>query len=108
MLQRLTVLILLISGFISCTTFTAKSPPIEFKDRQTLVFTGKGAAAGIMLDSVMGGVGVAIGIAIDEGIAKDIAKSIYEINPDYDFLKVGSDVLQANKGISASQNRLLK
>jgi hypothetical protein len=35
-------------------------------------FEGKGAAAGVMMSSSMGPMGVAIGAAIDEGIAKDI------------------------------------
>lgn len=52
--------------------------PVEVKtgERTNLSFTGKGAAAGIMMDAYMGGVGVAIGIAIDEGIAKDIATNL--------------------------------
>ncbi len=52
--------------------------PVEIKtgDRTTLAFTGKGAAAGIMMDAYLGGAGVAIGIAIDEGIAKDIATNL--------------------------------
>ncbi len=59
--------------------------PVEYSDRQTLAFEGRGAAAGIMLDSLLGGTGVAIGIAIDEGIAKDIANNIQSAEPDYSF-----------------------
>ena len=48
------------------------TPQIVYGDKSTLSFSGKGAAAGMMMDAYMGGAGVAIGIAIDEGIAKDI------------------------------------
>jgi len=57
---------------------------ISFDEKPSLSFTGRGAAAGIMLDSVMVG-GAAIGIAIDQGIAKDISNNILKQNPSFDF-----------------------
>jgi hypothetical protein len=45
---------------------------VEFADPQRLRFHGKGGAAGMMMSSSMGPMGIAIGVAIDEGIAKDI------------------------------------
>lgn len=101
------ILVIYLCICTSCASYTKQKVEIKFSDRQTLAFTGKGAAAGIMLDSVMGGVGVAIGIAIDEGIAKDIAKSIYAVNPDYDFLQVVDRELYKSTKIEASQKRFL-
>lgn len=45
---------------------------LVFDDPARVRFQGKGAAAGMMMSSSMGPMGVAIGVAIDEGIAKDI------------------------------------
>lgn len=58
---------------------------MSFGERETLYFTGRGGAAGIMMDAYLGGAGVAIGIAIDEGIAKDIAVAIQKENPRFDI-----------------------
>lgn len=49
---------------------------ITFAQPQHLHFSGRGAAAGVMLTSAMGPMGVAIGAAIDEGIAKDIQAAL--------------------------------
>jgi hypothetical protein len=62
--------------FSGCATKKSQSLQVVTGDRSTLAFTGKGAAAGIMMDAFLGGAGVAIGIAIDEGIAKDIANNL--------------------------------
>ncbi len=69
-------ILLLIFFLTACVTQPSPKILVSLSDNQTLDFTGKGAAAGIMLDSVMGGAGIAIGIAIDKGIAKDIAKNL--------------------------------
>lgn len=61
---------------LSCATKPQVPVQVKIGDRSNLAFTGKGAAAGMMMDAYMGGVGVAIGIAIDEGIAKDIATNL--------------------------------
>jgi hypothetical protein len=45
---------------------------VVIDDPQRLRFQGKGAAAGMMMSSSMGPMGIAIGVAIDEGIAKDL------------------------------------
>jgi hypothetical protein len=88
------ILLLLVSCLtISCAHTRAPSVPVEYGDRQTLYFTGKGAAAGMMMDSLLGGTGVAIGIAIDEGIAKDIAVAIQKANPEFDIRKLVQDNL---------------
>jgi len=60
---------------------------IQIQGKQSLSFTGRGAAAGAMLDSLMPG-GIAIGIAIDEGIAKDFYKSILDYQPDFSIQKL--------------------
>ncbi len=56
----------------ACTHSRVQPVDVSFGARETLYFTGRGAAAGIMMDAYLGGAGVAIGIAIDEGIAKDM------------------------------------
>lgn len=45
---------------------------VNSQESSAIRFEGKGAAAGVMMSSSMGPMGVAIGVAIDEGIAKDI------------------------------------
>lgn len=70
--------------------------PVELGDRSSLFFTGKGGAAGIMMDAFMGGAGVAIGIAIDEGIAKDIHLAIQKENPQFDIKMYVESVLEKN------------
>jgi hypothetical protein len=45
---------------MSCAPFSTTKLEIQYNDRQTLAFTGKGAAAGIMLDSILGRAGIAI------------------------------------------------
>lgn len=91
--MRIILLLLVSCLIISCAHTPAPSIPVEFGDRQTLFFTGKGAAAGIMMDSLLGGVGVAIGIAIDEGIAKDISAAIQKANPEFDIRKLVQEQL---------------
>lgn len=82
--MRVVLLLLSICLVTACAHRPARTVSIEYGDRQTLFFTGKGAAAGMMMDAFMGGAGVAIGIAIDEGIAKDIAAAIQKTNPEFD------------------------
>lgn len=78
--------LLVLSCFVLSCTHTQKQPiPVSFGDRDALFFTGKGAAAGIMMDAFLNGAGVAIGIAIDEGIAKDISAAIQKANPQFDI-----------------------
>lgn len=101
------VVFLLMTLSLSCSVFKGRIIGVQYDDRQTLAFTGKGLAAGIMLDSVLGGAGIAIGIAIDEGIAKDIAKSIYTSNPEHDFLVDVKRGIQQSKEITIKDKRLL-
>ena len=65
-----------LSFLLTGCTFTKKEEPtniqISIKEPERLRFSGKGAAAGVMMSSSMGAMGIAIGVAIDEGIAKDI------------------------------------
>lgn len=58
----------------ACTSLPLKETPYAVKlvDLPLIHFEGKGAAAGVMMSSSMGPMGIAIGVAIDEGIAKDI------------------------------------
>lgn len=78
----------------SCTK--TRTPPVEvtYGERQSLYFTGRGSAAGIMMDSVLGGAGIAIGIAIDEGIAKDISAAILSSNPEFTMDGLVKDALK--------------
>ena len=69
----------------SCATHQQRTVAVSYAERETIAFTGKGAGAGIMIDSLLGGAGVAIGIAIDEGIAKQIRENIYQSNEKYNF-----------------------
>jgi hypothetical protein len=78
----LTLVVLL--SLSACTSLSSR-PQITYLDRDSLNFTGRGSAAGVMLDSVMNGAGIAIGIAIDQGIAKDISNNILRNNPRFDF-----------------------
>jgi hypothetical protein len=82
-----TLLFLLTACLTSCTTLRYRNIPVTYSDRETLAFTGKGAGAGIMLDSLLGGTGVAIGIAIDEGIAKQIRENIEQSDSSYNYAK---------------------
>lgn len=84
-MTRFISLLLLCYLVIACAHKHSPSIPVELGERQTLYFTGKGAAAGIMMDAYLGGAGVAIGIAIDEGIAKDISAAIQKSNPEFDI-----------------------
>jgi hypothetical protein len=79
------ILLLLLSA---CATQPSINIPVVLGENKTLDFTGKGAAAGIMLDAVMGGAGIAIGIAIDKGIAKDIAKNLVEHKPLFNMVEL--------------------
>ena len=70
--------ILWIFTALGCTTPTKPSQTlmpvaIQVTGQDRVQFSGKGSAAGMMMSSSMGLMGIAIGIAIDEGIAKDIA-----------------------------------
>ena len=49
---------------------------IDVPESLLVRFDGKGAAAGVMMSSSMGPMGIAIGVAIDEGIAKDIRSAL--------------------------------
>lgn len=78
------LILLCLLGLSACVSLTPKLE-ISYADRDSLNFTGRGSAAGVMLDAVMDGAGIAIGIAIDQGIAKDISKNILLHDPKFDF-----------------------
>lgn len=91
---------------VACTTKYVTPQSVVYGDRSTLSFSGKGAAAGIMMDAYMGGAGVAIGIAIDEGIAKDIAANISSRPGGFDMLGLVQKELSVNsKTLEASGKR---
>ena len=102
--MRIILLLFVSYLIISCAHTRTPAIPVEFGDRQTLFFTGKGAAAGIMMDSLLGGTGVAIGIAIDEGIAKDIAAAIQKANPEFDIRKLVQEQLAIASDEVATKN----
>lgn len=102
------LLIWLIPTFLSlsCTTNSGISERVVYGDRSTLAFSGKGAAAGMMMDAYMGGAGVAIGIAIDEGIAKDIATNISSRPDGFDMIALAQKELLTNiKSKNSKTNR---
>jgi hypothetical protein len=53
---------------------------IDLDEPPIIRFEGKGAAAGMMMSSNMGSMGIAIGVAIDEGIAKEIGTALVRVN----------------------------
>lgn len=70
---------------LGCATHPHAVWQVKMADRTALAFSGKGAAAGIMMDAYISGSGIAIGIAIDQGIAKTIAENIQKKSPDFSF-----------------------
>lgn len=94
--------ILTFSLLVGCAHNVAQFIPITYGEREALYFTGRGSAAGIMMDAYMGGAGVAIGIAIDEGIAKDISSALFANNPKFSMVALVGGVLreQEKKGVS--------
>lgn len=59
----------------ACSSLPAENKigyQVSLGESPIIRFEGKGAAAGMMMSSSMGSMGIAIGVAIDEGIAKDI------------------------------------
>lgn len=96
--------ILIISLLVGCASNVAQFVPVTYGEREALHFTGRGAAAGIMMDAYMGGAGVAIGIAIDEGIAKDISAALLANNPKFSMASLVNNVLseQGKKGVSVA------
>lgn len=91
-LRCFVILIAILLG--GCTSHSARHISVKFENRATMAFTGKGAAAGIMMDAYLGGAGIAIGIAIDEGIAKNIAENIAHSYPDFNIASVVAKELQ--------------
>ena len=91
--MRIILLLLICCLITSCTRTRAPPVQVTYGERQSLYFTGRGSAAGIMMDSLLGGAGIAIGIAIDEGIAKDISAAILAANPDFSMDALVRDVL---------------
>lgn len=77
----------------SCAQIRSPSIDVICGERQSLYFTGRGAAASMMMDSLMGGAGIAIGIAIDEGIAKDISAVLLASNPKFSMDELVKTVL---------------
>lgn len=101
-IMRIILLLLLGCLITSCAQIRLASIDVTYGERQTLYFTGRGSAAGIMMDSLLGGAGIAIGIAIDEGIAKDISAAIVASNPKFSMDILVKAVLhqQVSQGIN--------
>lgn len=77
---------------------------LAFDDPQRIRFQGKGAAAGMMMSSSMGPMGIAIGVAIDEGIAKDIQAAADKAGCALDQVVAGAfEQASAQHGQSAIQ-----
>ncbi len=81
-LVKLIFVLLPLSALPACLSLSPPIP-ISLAGKESISFTGRGAAAGIMLDSVMGAGGIAIGIAIDEGIAKEISTNLQTYSKDF-------------------------
>lgn len=69
------LLLLALWGCQSLKSPLVKPIIIDYQNRSTLEFTGRGSAAGMMMSGSMGAMGIAIGVAIDEGISKDLHAS---------------------------------
>lgn len=69
---------------------------VKTGERSHLAFSGKGAAAGIMIDTYTGGMGAAIGIAIDEGIAKNIAENIQRYPSGFNIVSMANAQLRSH------------
>lgn len=84
---------------VSACSFMQKPQKVFFSIKMpesTLIrFEGKGAAAGVMMSSSMGPMGIAIGVAIDEGIAKEIREALNRSGCNVDDV-----VAQAFRGLS--------
>lgn len=77
---------------------------LEFDAPPRIRFQGKGAAAGMMMSSSMGPMGIAIGVAIDEGIAKDIQAAADKAGCALDQVVAGAfEQASARHGRSAIQ-----
>lgn len=92
--MRIILLLLTCCLITSCTHTRTLPIDVTYGERQSLYFTGRGSAAGIMMDSMLGGAGIAIGIAIDEGIAKDISAAIVASNPKFTMDGLVKDALR--------------
>jgi hypothetical protein len=83
-ITRVFVFLLLCLASVSCVNTSAVRKihfGIEHHDGAARIhFVGKGAAAGAMMSSSMGPMGIAIGVAIDEGIAKEIDAALVRAN----------------------------
>lgn len=88
--------------FVGCAHKLVDKVEVSSGERGQLYFTGRGSAAGMMMDSLLGGAGIAIGIAIDEGIAKDISSALLINNPKFSMAALVKDVLreQAKEGVN--------
>lgn len=93
----------------ACVHSRSERVGIVFGERESLYFTGRGSAAGVMMDSLLAGTGVAIGIAIDEGIAKDIAAAIFAHNPEFSMISLVAEELHKseNKGLDFGDLHLI-
>ncbi len=92
---RVTICFMLLWGLMGCQSFGKKqltSMPVQYPQKERLEFTGRGAAAAMMMSGSMGAMGIAIGVAIDEGIAKDLHASASQ--GGFDAKAVVSEVLQ--------------
>ncbi len=97
------IVVLATTTFLTaCAIQPAHRIQTSLSDGQALDFTGKGAGAGMMLDAVMGGTGIAIGIAIDKGIANDINSNLSRRKPAFNIVELFNEKLQS----TAKTNRL--
>lgn len=91
----------------SSCSFIQKSREIVFAvsvpETLAVRFEGKGAAAGVMMSSSMGPMGVAIGVAIDEGIAKDIRGALDGVDCRMDkIVEISFAAISRNYGVGVA------
>ncbi len=76
---------------------------IMLAEPHVIRFEGKGAAAGVMMSSSMGPMGIAIGVAIDEGIAKDIRGALDSVGCRVDKIaEISFEAISRNSGINVA------
>jgi len=73
------------------------SVSISIENQDRILFSGKGAGAGMMMSASMGAMGIAIGVAIDEGIAKEVHESFVSLGNDFsEMIKTETNFWLAN------------
>lgn len=76
-----------------------------FSGMHKVHFEGKGAAAGMMMTSSIGAMGMAVGVAIDEGISKEIMDNAVKANIDFEASLAGRIQNRVKQAVSDGRLR---